>query len=166
MPNRNISLTAVYREHAESAPEAYNYLRLEITELLNNRTLHLVEATWLDAAGRELLPAMTSNATAGLQLSTNYPFAGALYQAFDRNDITRFYLSTQSQTLPIHVTLHTTSPVAPAAIRIRNPVWNNNLQGLRCWGSLDGENWQLLFETGSASTAFSGGALIEAHFNF
>lgn len=165
MPAQDISITARYRQQNDVTH--YPYLRLEITEVINNGTLHLTEINWLDSQGESLFASMQGNQQAGQQLTTSYPAAGGIYYAFDRNTATRFYLSTQTQNVPIQVIIQNDQSVSVGGVQLSVPTWNNNLRGFRCWGSQDGTTWELLFEEQNATAYFSPtGAISSAFFSF
>lgn len=167
MPAQDISVTARYRQQSEGETNHYPYLRLEITNVINNGTLHFAEINWLDAQGEPLFNAMQSNQQGGQQLSTSYPAAGGIYYAFDHNNVTRFYLSTQTQNAPIQINIQNHQSLGAGGIELSVPTWNNNLQGFRCWGSQDGITWELLFEEHHGTAHFnSSESLLRARFLF
>lgn len=153
MPAQDIVITARYRQESNLQNE-YRYLRLEITEIINNGTLHLSEVNWLDSQGQSLFSSMQSNQQSGQILTTNYPAAASIYFAFDGNINSRFYLSNQTQNTPIQITLQSPAPARPSGLSLSAPIWNNNLEGLRCWGSADGTSWELLLDQQDADAHF------------
>lgn len=153
MPTQDIVITARYRREA-SAQNEYHYLRLEITEIINNGSLHLVEVNWLDSQSQPIFSSMQSNQQDGLTLTTSYPAAAHIYYAFDGNINSRFYLSNQTQNTPIQITLQSPVPLRPSSLSLSVPIWNNNLGGLRCWGSVDGSSWELLLDQQNADAHF------------
>ena len=167
MPAQNVSVTARYRQQSVDDVTHYPYLRLEITEVINNGTLHFAEINWLNSQGESLFASMQGNQQGEQRLTTSYPAAGNIYYAFDHNIATRFYLSTQTQNVPITVTLQNSQSVSAGGIQLSVPAWNNNLQGFRCWGSRDRTTWELLFEEQNATAHFSPtGSLSSAFFSF
>ena len=139
----------------------FSYLRFEITSATGNGQLHFGEIEWLVGGTRHPLTALTSNTGGTVTVSSNYQYSTTAWRVFDHNNTSgqpTFFVDANNTTtpLPIHITAHFPSgPIAPTAVRISRPTWNDNMTGLRILGSNDGETWTLLVEDTNALAAFA-----------